>query len=169
MKFFHRSKSDKGASNTISFIVIILFIMTLLISFIDVGLYFNVKNQMQSAAENGARSVALYGGTDTVVRYWRGGVKDGRGTRPVDLVYNSIPDIYKGKPAGSIVTVQPAGVACFPTAGKINAGDQVWCEVTYVYNGLAGRFGIFNLGRGAEAIAAGMTVRGTSVSEVTIE
>jgi len=68
MKIFNKWKEDNGASNTISFMVIMLFIMTMLVSFIDVGLYFNTKNQMLSAAENGARSVALYGGVNTQVR-----------------------------------------------------------------------------------------------------
>lgn len=160
MKFFNRAKSDKGASNTISFMVIIIFIMVMLVSFIDVGLYFNTKNQMQSAAENGARSVALYGGVDTIVRARRGGIP------PEETVMRSIPEQFKG----SSKTVVVKTITCQPKSGKIKAGDPVSCQVTYIYNGLAGKFGLFNLGSAIKGEdAAPMTVIGTSVSEVTIE
>lgn len=165
MRIFNRIKEDKGAANTISFMVIMLFIMTMLVSFIDVGLYFNTKNQMQSAAENGARSVALYGGVDTIVRDHRGGA-----TTPEDLAWASIPSSLK-KPDMKTVIVKKDGITCYPkTRNKtIKAGDEVYCEVTYIYNGIAGKFGLFNLGKGTEAANRAMTVRGTSVSEVSID
>lgn len=167
MKIFNKWKEDKGASNTISFIVIMLFIMTMLVSFIDVGLYFNTKNQMLSAAENGARSVALYGGVNTQVRSVRGG-----STTPEDLVWISIPNAYKNPTANKTVVVKKSGIKCHPKSGKIKAGDPVYCDLTYTYNGIAGRFSLFNLGRMSQnknINNASMTVRGTSVSEVTIE
>lgn len=167
MKIFNKWKEDKGASNTISFMVIMLFIMTMLVSFIDVGLYFNTKNQMLSAAENGARSVALYGGVNTKVRDVRGG-----STTPEDLVWISIPEAYKNPTANRTVIVNKSGIRCYPQSGRIKAGDQVYCDLTYIYNGIAGRFSLFNLGRMSQNKGvnnASMTVRGTSVSEVTIK
>lgn len=167
MKIFNKWKEDKGASNTISFMVIMLFIMTMLVSFIDVGLYFNTKNQMLSAAENGARSVALYGGVNTKVRDVRGG-----STTPEDLVWISIPDAYKNPTANRTVVVNKSGIKCHPQSGKIKAGEPVYCDLTYTYNGIAGRFSLFNLGRMSQNKGvnnASMTVRGTSVSEVTIK
>lgn len=162
MKIFKRFKKDKAAANTISFIVIIAFIMTMLVSFIDVGLYFNTKNQMQSAADNGARSVAMFGGNDSIVRDARGGE-----TSPEDLVLISIPDAYKNPTENETVVVND--ISCSPNSGKISAGDPVYCDIEYTYNGIAGGFGLFNLGRGAAGSNDSMTVRGTSVSEVTIE
>ena len=166
MNIFKRMKSDKGASNTISFIVIIAFIMTMLVSFIDVGLYFNTKNQMQTAADNGARSVAMYGGNDTNVRTLRGG-----STTPQELVRISIPDAYKNPTANTTVVLN--NVSCSVENSKpgntITAGDHVYCDVTYTYNGIAGGFGLFNLGRGKSGDNNSMTVRGSSVSEVTIK
>jgi len=159
-----KTKDDKGASNTISFMVIMLFIMTMIVSFIDVGLYFNTKNQMISAAEAGARSVALYGGVDTIVRDVRGG-----STSPEDLAYMAIPDSYKNPTANRTVVVRRSGINCEPHSGRIEAGEPVWCDVTYTYNGIAGRFSLFNLGRGTSNSNSSMTVRGTSVSEVTID
>lgn len=164
MKLIRRTKDDKGASNTVSFIVIMLFVMTMIISFIDVGLYFNVKNQMQSAAENGARSVAMYGGVSNKVRDVRGGSID-----PIELTWQSIPSNFRThKPGGNVVWVEKSKIKCHPQSGKIKAGDPVWCEVGYKWNGIAGRFNLFGLGvYGTNA--ADTVIRGTSVSEVTIE
>ena len=166
MNIFKRMKSDKGASNTVSFIVIIAFIMIMLVSFIDVGLYFNTKNQMQTAADNGARSVAMYGGNDTAIRDLRGG-----STSPQELVRISIPEAYKNPTANKTVVLNK--VECKVENSKsgnvITAGDHVYCDVTYTYNGIAGGFGLFNLGRGKSGDNNSMTVRGSSVSEVTIK
>lgn len=166
MNVIKRMKSDKGASNTISFIVIIAFIMTMLVSFIDVGLYFNTKNQMQTAADNGARSVAMYGGNDTAIRDLRGG-----STSPQELVRISIPEAYKNPTANKTVVLNK--VECKVENSKsgnvVTAGDHVYCDVTYTYNGIAGGFGLFNLGRGKSGDNNSMTVRGSSVSEVTIK
>lgn len=158
-------QSDKGITNSISFIVIILFIMILLISFVDVGLYFNTKNQMMSAAENGARSVALYGGVNTEVRNVRGN----RYYTPIDVVWDSIPSNLK-RAGMKTVIVSKSNISCNPVSGRIKAGDMVSCEITYIYNGIAGKFGLFQLGnlrKGGTNTA--MKVIGSSVSEVTIE
>ena len=168
MNVIKRMKSDKGASNTISFIVIIAFIMTMLVSFIDVGLYFNTKNQMQTAADNGARSVAMYGDAEeeTEIRDLRGG-----STSPEQLVRISIPEAYKNPTENKTVVLNK--VECKVKNSKpgnvVTAGDHVYCDVTYTYNGIAGGFGLFNLGRGKSGDNNSMTVRGSSVSEVTIK
>lgn len=167
MNIFKRMKSDKGSSNTISFIVIIAFIMTMLVSFIDVGLYFNTKNQMQTAADNGARSVAMYGGNDTRIRDLRGG-----STSPEQLVRISIPEAYKNPTANKTVVLNKVscGVENSKSGNKITAGDHVYCDVEYTYNGIAGGFGLFNLGRGKNGDSKkNIVIRGSSVSEVTIK
>lgn len=147
-----RFSKDSGAANTVSFIVIIFFIMMMLISFIDVGLYFNVKNEMQAAAENGARNVAIYGGTGGNLRASKSGV-----VPAVDVVKKSINSKFQG--TSKLVKVQD--VTCTPI--KAIAGNEVSCTVKYVYTGLAGDFGIFNLA------GNNVTIKGSSVSEVTVK
>lgn len=157
MRLFKRVKEDKGASNTVSFIVIMMFVMILLVSFIDVGIYFNAKNELRSAAENGARNVALYGGTDGSLRDVRTGVSDAE-----TIVWNSIDTNYTPAAASSpVVEVRTSGITCGPN--KARAGNEVWCEISYKYNGLAGNFGLFNLGGGSD-----VKVKGVAVSEVTL-
>lgn len=159
MKLFKRSKEDKGAADTISFIMIIGFVMALLISFIDIGIYFNTKNEIQTAAENGARNVALYGGTDT----------DLRGSRSATPAEKIVADSIKTKysttvdNSGSVKPVVSVNsVSCGPNRAK--AGDIVYCKVNYTYNGIAGKFSLFKIGsEGAK------TVTGSAVSEVNMK
>lgn len=157
MRLFKRTKEDEGASNTISFIVIMLFVMMLLVSFLDVGIYFNVKNEMRSAAEAGARNVALYGSTD-------GGLRDFRdSTSPEKIVMDSINDNYKETGQSKIVSVKEDDIVCKASeTGNVseNAGDRVWCTISYEYIGIAGKYGMLQLGE------TDVVVEGTAVSEV---
>lgn len=142
-----RSKKDEGAAQTVSFIVIIFFVMWILISFIDVGIYFNIKNEMKAAADNGARNVALYGGTEGDLRNNRKNV-----TPAETVVRNSITT----SPSSKVVQVKD--VKCGPTTST--AGDEVWCKVDYKYVGIAGKFGMFFLGN------TEVTAPGSATSEV---
>lgn len=142
-----KSKKDDGAADTVSFIVIMFFVVGMLISFIDVGIYFNVKNEMKSAAENGARNVALYGGTE-------GGLRGARtnSIKAEKVVENSITT------NSTSPVVKVGKISCGPTTST--AGDNVWCTVSYKYIGLAGKFGMMALG------GSDVQVTGTATSEV---
>ena len=157
MNILKKIKEDKGAANTVSFMVVMLFIMTLLISFIDVGLFFNTKNTMQAAAENGARNVALYGGMDNAL------TAQLKPKSPIEVVRDSIPQNFRSTDKNARVKI--LDIKCSPESGSINAGDEVFCEVQYSYKSIAGKLGLFNIGRDS----AVTTVLGTSVSEVTID
>lgn len=153
---FKRVKEDKGASNTVSFIMIMLVVMVMLVSFIDVGIYFNAKNELRAAAENGARNVALYGGTEGNLRAHKAGVSDAEA-----IVHQSINTNFRPGAATSPV-LEIRDISCGPTKTP-DAGSEVWCEIEYRYNGLAGDFGLFQLGGGSE-----VKVRGVAVSEVGV-
>lgn len=161
MKIFNKIRNDKGAANTISFMVIVFFVMLMLISFLDVGIYFNVKNEMQAAAENGARNVALYGGTQTSLRSSAGRTRRGGVATAEAVVLDSIRSKFKqGGPANGMVDASKTSVTCNPPTST--AGDPVECIVTYTYLGLAKDYGLFKLRDG------GVTkVTGRAVSEVT--
>lgn len=160
MKLLNKIKEDKGASNTVSFIIIILFVMILLVSFIDVGVYFNAKNELRSAAENGARNVALYGGTKGDLRNARKNAGSDVSAAE-DIVWASIHTNYQPSESSSPVVVIK-DVSCGPDRAE-EAGDEVWCKIKYQYNGLAGNFGLFGFA-GDE-----ITVKGVAVSEVSMK
>ena len=125
--------------------------MLIMVSFIDMGMYFNVKNEMQSAAENGARNVALYGGTATSLRATK------KATKAETVVSNSINDKFQKGGRSKTVTVK--NISCEP-GGGVAAGDKVWCRVEYQYKGLIGNKGLFFKSD------QNVIVEGSSVSEV---
>lgn len=159
-KFKKRVKEDRGAAEAVAFIMLLPVIMFVLFSFADMGVNFNIRNQMQTAAEGGARAVAIYGGTDTEVKKRYGTTKDLN-----EMIVGVLEDgrvkeeglIPKGIMESKLVN--NISVACFPTRASA-AGEKVWCDITYDYVGLLNTGGYFNL-RGKE-----ITATGTSVSEV---
>lgn len=149
-----RLKEEEGSANTVSFIVIMFFVMVLLISMIDMGIYFNVKNEMRSAAEAGARNVALYGGTGGELREVRAGVNDAE-----EVVDAAIKQTNYKNEGGKTSIVELGEIACEPNKTP-HAGDKVSCSVSYKYNGIAGEFSLFRIN------GVDVKVTGTTVSEV---
>lgn len=149
-KFLNKVKNDDGAANTISFMMIIFVVMVIMFSFIDIGMYFNVKNEVQSAAENGARNVALYGGTSGRLRSQK------QATPAKEIVSQSINSKFQNNKSKTVVVND---ITCGPESG-VQAGDKVFCQVEYTYKGLVGDMGIFF---GGETV---VKVEGSSVSEV---
>ena len=160
MKANKRIKNDKGASNSVSFILIIGFIMLLLMSFIDVGMYFNVKNQMHSAAEGGARAVALYGGTNTVITR-RFGVDPELTLK--ESIQATFQDIEFDDTGNLVLNTNPIvdfiTASCSPE-NDVRVGGSVSCEIEYRYKGIMDTLGLFAVG------GSTVTITGTSVSEV---
>ena len=153
-----RVKKDDGASHIISFMFIMFFTMIIILSFLDIGIYFNTKSELQGAAENGARNVALYGGTEGSFR----AVKRGEGALEAkDVVTASIKSNYDANARGTQV-VNVKSVECGPDS--TNAGSPVWCKVSYKYNGIAGPFSLFNIVSNKDTV-----VYGTGVSEVNVK
>lgn len=150
-----RVKEDHGASHIISFMFIMFFTMIIILSFLDIGIYFNSKGELQNAAENGARNVALYGGTEGSFRAAKGG------TPAVDVVRASIKSNFEATSRGTQV-VQVNSIECGP--GSTGAGAPVWCKVSYKYNGIAGPFSLFSIVKNSDTV-----VYGTGVSEVNVK
>lgn len=135
-------RSDSGLSGTIEFIYLILILWTVLVSVIDFGLYFNDRNIMTNAAQNGARLAAVYGGA---------------GNTPVAKQYgktnkSTLCTKYAGKITNNIVSCQVAEEIA-NTTGLVNAdvekidcgpdktsslGQRTYCKVDWKYKGVAG-------------------------------
>jgi len=125
--FKKRSTSDKAASNAVSFIFIMSFIMVLMASFTDMAMYFHVKNQLQSAAQAGARATAIYGGANTKLVNTYGG-----GVTPQKLTYDAIPSSLRDDGV-VIAPIKQSDITCTSYA---SAGRRVSCTITYDYKGV---------------------------------
>ena len=63
-KLNNRVKNDNGEANTIEMIFIMLLLIMVMITVIDAGMYFNTRYVMTNAAQNGARTAAVFGGVE---------------------------------------------------------------------------------------------------------
>lgn len=72
---------DERGSAVVDFVLILVVLMPLFLGILQLALVLHVRNTVQSAAAEGARSAAFWGGTpvDGVVaarRHWSGAVRD---------------------------------------------------------------------------------------------
>ena len=169
-KRFKRAKEDSGAANTIGFLMILVVTVIMVISFIDIGMFYSAKGELKTAAENGADNVALYGGTAGSFRaaMYNKASADKKPSTAEALVVASIKSKYdvkvndNSRNGSKVSIVDVNAVECGPD--KARAGEPVWCKVTYKYNGIAGKFSIFNIGNQGDKV-----VYGTAISEVNVK
>lgn len=165
LKRFKRAKEDSGAANTIGFLMILVVTVIMVISFIDIGMFYNTKGELKTAAENGADNVAIYGGT---AGSFRAASRNSRAATAEDVVKASIKTKYdvqvkdKDRSGSKVSIVEVKDVKCEPDKAK--AGDSVSCKITYKYNGIAGKFSVFNIGNQGDKV-----VYGTAISEVNVK
>lgn len=55
-------RNEKGAANVVSLMLGIIILLSLMVSALDASMYFMTRSQIQAAARDGARSVAIFGG-----------------------------------------------------------------------------------------------------------
>ena len=72
-----RCGSDKGDSELVSLLILLPLLLAMLISIIDSSMYFANRSQVQAAARDGARQVAIMGGA---------------GNTPIEKAYGSSCD-----------------------------------------------------------------------------
>lgn len=139
MRFSKRIRDDSGAHTTIEFIILILVFFAILMTVLDIGMFFNNRSIIYNAAGNGARLVAVFGGTDPnriSTQYSVVGMTSNCNSSAINSevacsVYEEL--LQSNTSVNSSIT----NISCGPnrTAG---IGDRTFCEVTYKYHGLPG-------------------------------
>lgn len=136
---FKRIKEDRGDSNTISMIFIVFILMAILLTVIDAGLYFNNRYIIANAAQNGARTAAIFGGTTPNNISAKYGITSstpecisfGAESIVECSVYNEL------KESKQSVNVNVTSIKCGPGA-TTKIGDRTYCEIEYDFNGTPG-------------------------------
>lgn len=134
-----RKGSDRGDSNTISFLFTMIFLVMLTITLIDVSVFMTNQNIMNNAATNGARLVSVYGGTGRdssgtpISRRYGEGVSGC--TNTANPVVCSVEKELKG--TTSLGPVRVKSVTCGPQATK-RLGEATFCEIQWTYAGIPG-------------------------------
>lgn len=160
----NKIQNKKGLSDreTGSEIVTTLFLIPLfvaiLFAIVDVSTYFQTKTQVQNITRDGARMVALLGGTSPSIplnqdKFGGGGINVN------SYVYNKLVDGSGNCRISGCTT--PPSVSCTPNVAS-RISDNATCTVTYSYRGVGGAL-VQWLGFGA---ITGNTIRATETFKV---
>lgn len=153
------NRRDRESGNDIvTLVMVIPIIIILFFTMIDVSYYLQARSMVQSAAQDGARMVALYGGQS-------GNISLNKSNQPVQNLI--MPKIYDSTGDRCIPSAcyQPPVVRCTPevvTEG-MGLGTEVSCNIRYFYApasaGLAQLIGF------GELLTSEINVTQTSISE----
>lgn len=157
-----RILSSEGASNTIEFLVAIVFLLMFSVTILDMGFYTSNRTQVTNAAQNGARLAAVYGGTGgekgTPIAQAYGSAKDSDcklGDNPVSCAVEA--ELRQAQ----LVNVSIKSIDCGPkTTPKV--GMRTYCQVDWISKGIPGSASSF-IKRNPENIT-----RQTAESEVIV-
>lgn len=132
-----RKSSDRGDSNTISFLFAFVVLIMFFISVLDVGFYFNNRNIITNTATNGARLASIYGGVGDE----KGTpIAQAYGNKVEDCKFNSNPvvcSIERELEHAPLLEVEVRDINCGPK-NTTKLGQRTYCEIKWEYAGLPG-------------------------------
>lgn len=191
-------KRDKGDSTLVSTILVIPLILGILITMIDVSVYFANRSQIMNMARDAVRTVSIYGGngTDTAATPLEVAYGISRNTACSGPPQTSplVSDAYNHADialtttrtnstavecslmktmatTSSLISVKIVSVTCGPQKSN-QIGSQVYCVVEWQYNSIPGS-GLGFLQRakdiyGGDGLYGVQTIRVNSTSEVNL-
>ena len=145
-------KNKEAGDSVVTSLFMIPFAIFLLFAMVNMSMYFQARGQVQNIARDGARQVALYGGNSNTV------ARNNTGADVSTLTYSRLYNSSTGRCSVSGCS-RPPVVTCAPNVAG-DAGQDVWCEVTYYFTPVA--TDIFGFG---DITAQAFKVRETYVSE----
>lgn len=131
-----RIKGDKGDSNTVSMLFVLLIIFFVAMFVMDVGTYFMNRNVIVNSAQNGARLAAVYGGdSETPVAKKYGALSITPDCAKMNIstpvACNVLTELKNGSTTGH---TNISNVSCGPTK-TTKIGQRTWCEISWRYKG----------------------------------
>ena len=162
-RFLTKLRRDKGDSTLVSTIIVLPLILGILITMIDVAVYFSNRGQMLNIARDGARLTAIYGGdgnathaTPLEIAYGQSRTTTCAGINAMPRVQQAFDNVVSSavecgimrNVANSIgfVSVRLVSVQCgaadasgnFTGHQTVNMGQQVGCELRWAYDSIPG-------------------------------
>lgn len=170
----NKIRGDRAGSELVSMLFIVMFFVPLMVSAMDLSFWFMNRSQIASAARDGARTIAIVGGTGTIDKATQlessyglpkstcSGVSPTKARTPIECnVFNSI------QKSRGLVSVSVDKVFCTPER-TASVGHRVTCTVTYTYKSVPGSgLSIFRTSEGKTPLAKNV-ITGTSSSEVNM-
>lgn len=156
-------KEESGASELVTTLFMLPLALFLILTLIDVSMYFNARSAVQNVTREGARQAAMWGGTGThnTVRLNPGSTSTAQNI--ANALYNS--ETGQCKQAGC--TKAPE-VKCdtYVGASRANAaktaGDRIVCRTTFYYSTVTPGSDYFGF---AAAIGNKIVIEETTLSE----
>lgn len=155
--FAKRSKSDRADSTIVSTLFVIPLAIAILITIIDVSIFFANRTQINASAREGARTAAIFGGSGTESRQTEIERAYGNKTACADLQVALAGNTNEGviipkTPVechtflsllnnNSLISVVIQSVSCSPdftTDATGGIGSETKCEVKWAYNSVPG-------------------------------
>lgn len=178
-KMRKRTKTDRGDSELVSLLILLPIVLGILFTMIDSSVYFANRAQMQAAARDGARTVAIMGGDGTPSRATpiekRYGVTKAQACKDLDkspvtaAVYAAKGSqltpiecqVLQSYSTAGLVSVEVTNVVCGPQR-TVNVGAKTECTVDWAYSSIPGStLGFIKIGKEN-------TTKGSAESEVDL-
>lgn len=133
-KLRHWRKNEEGASELVTTLFMLPLALFLILTLIDVSMYFNARSSVQNVTREGVRQAAMWGGTGghNYVRL------NPTNNTTAQAIKNTLYDSETGK-CTQMGCKQPPQVTCTTiTSGggsqvARNSGDKVTCTTTFYY------------------------------------
>lgn len=157
-------KTEDGASELVTTLFMLPLALFLILSLIDVSLYFNARSTVQNDTREGVRQAAMWGGTGAknTVRLNPGNTTTAQNIK--NVMYDSATGKCKqgGCTKAPVVSCKTITSASANASVAKKAGDRVTCTTTYYYKTVTPGSDYFGFGA---ITGSSITITETALSE----
>lgn len=125
-KFIRKARNNESGSGEVVAVLFMLpLVLWLILSLIDVSIYFQARTSVQNVARDSARQVAIWGGNKSPLN-----------PSSTAIATNAKNTLWNGKKCSPSACSKAPAVTCTPNKTS-RAGQQVSCSITYYYKSVA--------------------------------
>ena len=141
----HNRVHSEMAENTITFLIAVPLRWSIIMTIMDYGVFVGNTSMLRSDLRDGARTAAIFGGTDNALSAAYGtNCKDapakagskGGGTDSSNIVTCLVANKINDNTA-YVNNMTISNIKCGPSGGT-KVGDATWCSADYLYAGIPG-------------------------------
>lgn len=155
-RFSRRIRSEK-AENTITTILVFPLLWCIIMTIIDFGVFNSNGMQLRNDLRDGARTAAIFGGTNNKLTQSYGTTCGGDESKNTVGKNDSLNGKYGHKGGSSnsdnlvtclvankinnnpsYINMKLSNIQCGPSLGEVKIGQATWCQASYDYQGMPG-------------------------------
>jgi Flp pilus assembly protein TadG len=133
---------EEGGENTITMILAFPLLWAIIMTIIDMGVFFNDRTLLTADLRDGARTVAIFGGTsskdsqDLITAY--GAKCSGGYATSSDTVSCLVSKKIADNKGYTAITISDINCGVDGDASNVKIGTATWCSAKYQYSGFPG-------------------------------